>query len=91
MPGRGGSPPERVLLAPPAAVAAAAPVTATTVVPLLALARRGILGALDQLLGLDERAVLVECDELQADASASLVDLLDDDVQDVSRLITSSM
>ena len=60
-----------------AAVAAAAAAVAAR--PLLALlARRRVLRPLDQLLGLDERAVLVLRDQLQPDAAAVLVDLLDD-------------
>ena len=53
--------------------------------PLLALlTRRGVLRPLDELLGHDEPAVLVLRDELEPDASAVLVDLLDDDVDDVA-------
>src|SRR4029450_7368694 len=68
-------------LVPPAAsaatVAAAWPV-------LFGRSRRGVLGALDQLFGLNERAVLVLGDQLQADPAAVLVDLLDDHVHDVA-------
>src|SRR5207244_9201166 len=72
---------------PPFAVApasSAAAVTAAARPFLLGRSRRGVLGALDQLLGLDERAVLVLGDQLQADPAAVLVDLLDDHVHDVA-------
>src|SRR4029079_14294441 len=51
---------------------------------LLRRPRRRVLRPLDQLLRLDETAVLVLRDELQADPAALLVDLLDDDVHDVA-------
>src|SRR5947207_2051966 len=67
--------------------AAAAPTAAAAVAarrPLLPLARRSILGPLDQLLRLNEVAVLVLGDQLEADPAAILVDLLDDDVEHVA-------
>src|SRR5437763_6439606 len=67
--------------------AAAAPTTAAAVAarrPLLALARRCVLGPLDQLLRLNEVAVLVLGDQLEADPAAILVDLLDEDVEHVA-------
>src|SRR5436190_470132 len=68
-----------------AAVAAtsAAPVVAARPV-LLRRTRRRVLRPLDQLLRLDEAAVLVLRDELEADAAARLVDLLHDHVDDVA-------
>src|SRR5438477_6048070 len=62
--------------------AAAAAVTARW--PLLALARRRVLRPLDQLLRLDEVAVLVLGDQLEADPAAVLVDLLDEYVEHVA-------
>src|SRR5437763_100864 len=67
--------------------AAAAPTTAAAVAarrPLLALARRCVLGPLDQLLRLNEVAVLVLGDQLEAEPAAILVDLLDEDVEHVA-------
>src|SRR5437763_592873 len=83
----GGSrrpPPHRALLvvATGAAAAAAAAITAGPI--LLRRTRRCVLRPLDQLLGLNEVAVLVLRDELEADPATSLVDLLDDDVDDVA-------
>src|SRR6266566_1912009 len=72
---------------PPFAVApaaSAATVTAAARPLLFGRSRRGVLGALDQLFRLDERAVLVLGDELQADQAAVLVALLDDHVHDVA-------
>src|SRR5579884_1295128 len=46
--------------------------------------RRGVLRTLDQLLRLDEAAVLVLGHELEPDPAAGLVDLLHDDVDDVA-------
>src|SRR5215218_2389800 len=77
------------------AAAPAAPAATTTTAAAAALAvatrgtvllrtRRSVLGALDQLLGLDEVAVLVLGDQLEADPAALLVHLLDDDVEHVS-------
>src|SRR6188508_1567909 len=76
-----------------AAPAAAAPATLAVAArrPFLALARRCVLGALDQLLRLDEVAVLVLGDQLQADPAAVLVDLLDDHVEHVAALDHVSM
>src|SRR5215468_7178118 len=70
----------------PAAASAAAAAALVAPWPLLALGPvRGCgLGALDQLLRLDEPAVLVLRDQLEADPAALLVDLLNDDVQDIS-------
>src|SRR5579862_53290 len=68
-----------------AASASAATVVATRAV-LFRRPRRRILRPLDQLLRLDEAAVLVLRDELQPDAAARLVDLLDDDIDDVAAL-----
>src|SRR5688572_18595707 len=59
-----------------AARAAAAAIAARTFLALLA--RRRVLCPLDQLLGLDEAAVLVLRDQLEADPAAILVDLLDE-------------
>src|SRR5690348_18490613 len=68
--------------ATPAAATTATAIAARPV--LLRRPRRGILRPLDQLLRLDEIAVLVLRDEFEADPAASLVDLLDDDVDDVA-------
>src|SRR5689334_3526618 len=78
-----------ILLATRAAAAAsAASASAAAIVTprafLFRRPRRRVLRPLDQLLRLDEPAVLVLRDELQADASTRLVDLLDDDVDDVT-------
>src|SRR4051794_27811586 len=67
-----------------AAAAAAATIAVAARRALLTLARRRVLRPLDQLLGLDEVAVLVLGDELQADAAPILVDLLDDHVERVA-------
>src|SRR5215475_4724251 len=89
---RSGAPDRSVAsaVAPAASTAAPAAAPATLAVaarrPLLALARRCVLGALDQLLGLDEVAVLVLGDQLEADPAALLVDLLDDHVEHVAAL-----
>src|SRR5437773_11092537 len=80
---RSADPGTRSAVAARAAIAAAATATAVTVVPrraLLALARGSVLGPLDQLLGLNQAAVLVLGNELEADSAPLLVDLLDDDV-----------
>src|SRR5205814_3984799 len=82
-----GSDPSRSVLAPLAvpAAAAAAPVAVAATRPLLRpLARRCVLGPLDQLLRRDRAAVLVLLDQLQADPATRLVDLLHDHVQDVA-------
>src|SRR5207302_4167750 len=68
-----------------ATAASAATTVAVAAGPLLALlARRRVLRPLDQLLGLDERPVLVLGDQLEPDPAALLVDLLDDHVQHVA-------
>src|SRR5437763_6570533 len=78
------------LLAVVAARAATAAATAASAAAiaarplLLRRTRRGVLRPLDQLLGLNEAAVLVLRDELEADPAAGLVDLLHDDVHDVA-------
>src|SRR3954454_1734450 len=77
------------LVARAGAVAAAAASTAAAVaVParraLLARPVRGVLRPLDQLLGLDDRAVLALRDQLEADPVPLLVDLLDEHVQHVA-------
>src|SRR4030088_2120274 len=73
------------VLSPPSTTAAA---TAAAIVTARALflrrPRRSILRPLDELLRLDESAVLVLGDQLEADATTRLVDLLDDDVDDVT-------
>src|SRR2546423_4132744 len=66
----------------PAATAAA--VTAAARPFLLGRSRRRVLGPLDQLLRLNQRAVLVLRDQLEADPAAVLVDFLDDHVHDVA-------
>src|SRR5437773_6548944 len=88
---RAGAPDRSFTSAVSAATAttAAAATTAATVAvtarrALLTLARRRVLRPLDQLLGLDEVAVLVLGDELQADPAAVLVHLLHDHVEHVS-------
>src|SRR5689334_12722625 len=72
------------------AATAAAPAPAATIVAaravLLRRPRRSVLRPLDQLLRLNQTAVLVLRDELEADAAPRLVDLLDDDVDDVTAL-----
>src|SRR5262249_668810 len=80
-----------LVLAPRASIAAAtaaAPSTAAAIAvtrrTLLALPRRGVLRPLDQLLGLDEPAVLVLRDQLEADSPALLVHLLNDHVEHVA-------
>src|SRR5438270_4200550 len=70
--------------ATPAAAAAAAAAAVTAGPLLLRRPRRRVLRPLDQLLRLDEAAVLVLRDELEADPAAGLVDLLHDDVDDVA-------
>src|SRR5256885_6654759 len=74
-------------LLPTFAVAPAAPAAAVTAAArpfLLGRPRRRVLGPFDQLLGLDQRAVFVLRDQLQADPAAVLVDFLDDHVHDVA-------
>ena len=73
------------LAARAAAAAAASTVTAARAI-LLGRPRRGVLRPLDQLLRLDQRPVLVQGDQLQADPPAGLVDLLDDHVEHVAAL-----
>src|SRR5215213_7422502 len=73
------------LVAARAAVAAAAAAVAVAARPLLLRGpRRRVLRPLDQLLRLDEAAVLVLVDELEADPAACLVHLLHDHVDDVA-------
>src|SRR3954470_8504182 len=67
-----------------AATASAAAVAAATRPVLFRRARRCVLGPFDQLLGLNQRAILVLGDELQADPAAVLVDLLHLHVDDVA-------
>src|SRR5215468_1778999 len=67
--------------AAPAAATSAATITARPV--LFRRTRRGILRPLDQLLRLDEIAVLVLRDQLETDPPAGLVDLLDDHVDHI--------
>src|SRR6266511_3047188 len=79
--------PQLTILAPRAAVAwsAIAPTAALAASrALFALAGRSRLRPLDQHFGLNERAVLVFGDQLEADAAASLVHLEDLDVEDVA-------
>src|SRR5665213_4173949 len=71
-------------LSPASAVASAAPATIAVTAWLRRRTRRGVLRPLDELLRLDELAVLVLRDELEADAAARLVDFLHDDVDDVA-------
>src|SRR4051794_36151319 len=71
------------------AAAAAATTTAVAVATRTVLARLtrwGVLRPLHQLLGRDERAVLVLLHQLQADAAAGLVDLLHQHVENVAAL-----
>src|SRR5690348_10196045 len=90
--GRARVPPksERAARGPPshALYLATAAAAAAAIVPPRALLfrrpRRCVLRPLDQLLRLDETAVLVLCDQLQADPAARLVHFLDDDVDDVA-------
>ena len=70
-------------LARPPAVATAA-ISTRPLFP--RLARRSVLGPLYELLGRDERAILVLRDQLEADSSAVLVDLLDEHVDDVAAI-----
>src|SRR5262249_17260607 len=79
----GGQPADLPVAASAAAAAAAA--VAARAIP-RGRAGRSVLRPLDQLLGLEERAVLVLGDELQADPAAGLVDLLDDHVEHVASL-----
>src|SRR5204862_4309639 len=78
------------LLVVAARAATAATATATSAAAVAARAvllrrpRRGVLRPLDQLLRLNEAAVLVLRDELEADPAAGLVHLLHDDVDDVA-------
>src|SRR5690348_5393797 len=76
-------PPPHESIATPAAIASASGAVAARAL-LLRRAGRGVLRALDQLLGLDERAVLVLGHELQPDPAALAVDLLDDHVEHVA-------
>src|SRR5207302_5090122 len=75
-----------VVAARAAPATAAAPAAATIAARplLLRRPRRRVLRPLDQLLRLDESAVLVLRDELEAYPAAGLVDLLHDDVDDVA-------
>src|SRR5436305_8843429 len=73
-----------VRLAAPAIAAASTAATIAARALFLALPRRGVLRPLDQLLRLDERAVLVLRDQLQADPATRLVDLLDEHVEHVA-------
>src|SRR6266508_3652543 len=78
--------PQLTILAPRAAVAwsAIAPTSALAAPrAFFALAGRSRLRALDQRFGLNERAVFVLGDQLEADAATSLVHLEDFDVEDV--------
>src|SRR5437762_4548268 len=75
----------------PARAAATAAVAATPAAPVVAArpvllrrTRRRVLRPLDQLLRLDEAAVLVLRDELEADPAARLVHFLDDHVEHVA-------
>src|SRR5919202_4421974 len=68
-------------VAPAAASAAVAPAARAL---LLRRPRRGVLRPLDQLLRLDEAAVLVLRDELEADPATLLVDLLHEHVEHVA-------
>src|SRR5581483_6708148 len=74
----------------PAVAPAAAATPTATVVAARAIffrrPRRGVLRPLDQLFRLDEAAVLVLRYQLHADPASCLVDLLDDDVDDVTAL-----
>jgi hypothetical protein len=65
---------------PRAAVAASAAILTRRT----GLTRRGVLRPLDQLLRLHEAAVLVLGDQLEADATAVLVDLLHEHVDNVA-------
>src|SRR5204863_7992943 len=70
---------DSAVAAAPAPAAAATATAVLAVAPrraLLALAGRCVLGALDQLLRLDQVAVLVLGDQLEADPAPLLVDLL---------------
>src|SRR4051794_8055828 len=85
------SPASEALLAISGALAArSAPAAASTAAVvatralLLRRPRRGILRPLDQLFRLDEPAVLVLRDQLEADAPTRLVDLLHDDIDDIA-------
>src|SRR5262245_27769978 len=71
----------------PVAVAPAASAAASLAIArraLLPLARRSVLGALDQRLRLNEVAVLVLRDQLEADPAPLLVDLEHLDVEHVA-------
>src|SRR5687767_7632868 len=69
-----------------AATSAPAPPAVTVAArrPVLAGSLRRVLRPLDQLLGLDERLVLVLRHELEPDPATLLVDLLNDHVQHVA-------
>src|SRR6476646_3968118 len=88
---RAGAPDRSFLLAvsTAATATAAAAATATAIAvtarrALLTLARRRVLRPFDQLLGLDEVAVLVLGDKLEADPAPVLVHLLHDHVERVA-------
>src|SRR5207245_9419072 len=71
---------------PTAATAASTPAAVTPRGALRPLAGRGVLCPLDQLLRLDDRAVLMLADELEPDPAAGLVDLLDEDSSEERRV-----
>src|SRR5438309_7273928 len=71
-------------VAPAATAAATSFAVATPRTFLRTLARRCVLRPLDQLLRRHSAAVLVLLEQLQADAPASLVDLLHEHVEDVA-------
>ena len=75
---------QRRLVAASAATATTAPRSPPRGRSSRSLAGRSVLRPLDQLLGLDERAVLVLGHELEADPAALLVDLLHDHVEHVA-------
>src|SRR5207253_5286581 len=74
-----------ITVAATAATASAAAIAVAAARPVIALlARRCVLRPLDQLLGRDDRSVLVLLDQLEADSAPLLVDLLHDDVERVA-------
>src|SRR3954471_19144183 len=73
-----------VLAVPTRATASVASAAVAPRRTLRALTRRRVLRPFDQLVGLNEGAVLVLRDELEADATTVLVDLLNDDVEHVA-------